>query len=727
MNIYSIVNFESTEVGLNSFQQLTTTTGGVLHRTVLGLNPSYERKRFSEYLRRIVCTNYATKCILKVRTPTIIEINPNSITGGMIPDKELPGIYRIATCTPEKTYSMNFNYTIKHKNMNKPVPELAFQMAFSYEVVAETDELLTTTEEEKGLIDQTDEGEGEVVDDHVSLYTDSSIEPNSDNESMFQEDRHSSSKNSSKLLHIDSNNKIEEATSTKTTMSQQSTTTTKSTSKVYCGMYTDSTGYYENSIEQLGLSEIQNNITQYYHIADATLNSRRTAAAYPQHIHTQDGVMLPPHTTREPGLIKTNKLVVIKYLRVYTIQIPCSVQILQILANVDVVTHVTLLMRQAIYLERIYRFNHSYTIHNINTNSSTNSSGSSDNKNYSLTAFTNKINLQSPGVTYLVNCLVKRIICITQHYAFEKDAQKHGKTTLSSKKQPVSALLRSVETIEALLHEVLAYPVVKDMMIYTYAAIEKLTYYTPTLCIPNNNTTTATTTAYVSDEGMHFESLLTTLDTHNIARILHPLLVPVSEDMRLLEEFLPLTRRSIVTTGNSYYFLDSGLECILYRSTNNTTTNTSTTTTGTATTNSTNSGKMFEHLLELEKADEKTLDLCMRSIAKVRKTTSLNAQSTTTAPTTAIDMTTTTPTEDSIIIPKFINYMYNSHFLLGYLQRRVLNLETIPRIQYCEAGSNTASVFARYLLEDHSDSGLIFAEFMEFIVAAVRRDLLTEE
>jgi hypothetical protein len=70
--------------------------------------------------------------------------------------------------------------------------------------------------------------------------------------------------------------------------------------------------------------------------------------------------------------------------------------------------------------------------------------------------------------------------------------------------------------------------------------------------------------------------------------------------------------------------------------------------------------------------------------------------------------------------------MYDALFLLGYVQRRLLNLETVPRIQLCEVGSASASAFAAHLLEDHSSSGLVYAQFIQFVLEVVKRDLSEE-
>jgi hypothetical protein len=738
-NVWCIVNFDSNEVGLDSLYSLAGPTGGAVHRSVLGLHPAQERVRLSEALRRAVTALQATRCVLKLRTLNLLKLLPETLSGGAVPDSELPGVLRIAACTPDKTLGMSFIYDVALKNDTKRYAEMVVQVAFSYETLAETEELLeppvpASTAAAGATGDAADglEGSG----DDASLYTDSSDEGGFTPGTETGSNRSSRQKHARRVRanplpgrrrHSDANKEAVGAPA-----------------KNPCKMRTtENGGFYEESVAQLGLAPVHEQVRKHYHVADAKLAARRQALQYSKFIGVQDGFMLPQDVNREGDLSTDHKLLVVRYLRIYTAKVVCSAQVLHLLACSDAATHITLQMRHALQLERQHRLYRLYTPENTKNygdsshRTTQNGIASADYDGTAhLKTFTDKINMQSPGVTLLVNTLIERIITIVREYAREKQERSRPaspprsrpasrgntpRTPMPSPGPPVSLSLSSPADVDALLVEVMAYPIVRDMLIYTFAAVDKLNLYTPTVGVDNR--------AYLSDDGAYFENNMCTLDAVNVARVLHPLLLPVSDDLRLAEEFLPLTRRSVVTSAQQYLYLDAGTECMLYRSTNAPTSGSHTAPTSTAPGQKEGGGR-FPHMLELAPLDTKTLEICANGVATARRETGSAARRSSSQlaqlgePALKTSASADKLPGEEVRAPRLVNSMYDALFLPNYLQRRLRNLDLVPRVHVCESGSASASAFAAHLLEDHSNSGLVFAQFLKFVTEVVKRDIV---
>eukprot|EP00428_Durinskia_dybowskii_P062563 CAMPEP_0170382846 /NCGR_PEP_ID=MMETSP0117_2-20130122/15163_1 /TAXON_ID=400756 /ORGANISM="Durinskia baltica, Strain CSIRO CS-38" /LENGTH=792 /DNA_ID=CAMNT_0010638517 /DNA_START=1 /DNA_END=2379 /DNA_ORIENTATION=- len=728
MNVWGIVNFDSQEIGLQSLHDTAVQSGGTLHRTVLGLQPAQERARLTELLRRSVISCQATRAILKMRGPNFLEFLPETVTGGIIPDPELPGVFRLSSCSPEKTVGMQFRYNSLQRLEGKQIAEVVLQMAFSYETLAETEDYLSSSVEQETNEAGVEEGEDD--DEEVSLYSDSSdVGPNSS--SSDESGIPSSSQRQARGARARSNRTFSGRNRASTDKSNVKSRNSKENrkngksggrkeEKAFCGLLTSPDGFFEKCVDAVGLTSILAQIVRNYHVADATLACRRQAAAKPKFVSVADSFMLNQDTNRLSELSNQHKLLVVKYLRIFTVKIPCSQYALHLLACTDVAAHVSLQMRRALQLERQHRLNCRYTPESTRMYGDSNmrdrqqTSSTDSYEDVALVAFTDKINMQSPGVTLLVNSLVKRIVTITREYTKEKqeraaleDATIKAKQTKSIRvtgagrnttpiatpspatiASAVATVLRDPAQVESILGEIMEYSVVKDMLIYTFAAVDKLTCFTPTVDTSNK--------AYVMDEGVCLESLCDSLDPVNIARVLHPLLVPV------------------VTSAEQHFLLDAGTECLLYRSAN-------APASGTSSSVSSSVGK-FESMLEVAPH--------VVSVARKDAITARKQASKSTAADQSSTISRNSESESEAVAgaithtaPRVVNYMYDGDFLLGYLQRRICSLEVLPRVQFCDVGTASASMFAAHLLIDHTRSGLVFAQFVQFVIEVVKRDL----
>lgn len=702
MNVWSVVNFESHEVGLSSLQPLCETTGGAAYRIVLGHHPAQERARLTEMLRRKLTTIRATRGVLKMRGSPLLDFVPELASGGLVPDTVLPGVYRVASCTPDSTFGMRVKYNTAHAKGTQVTDNIVLQMAFSYETLAATAEPLLPEDsaESKTAFEAVDEPLEEECDGAI-LYTDSS-----DEEYSRRSSKHS-----------------------------KGTAATASTRKIAadCEMLTDPQGYYEQSVGALGMRELHEQVARYYHVADATVQCRRQAGNPQYAARSRRGFLLSQCTNRPADLDKTRKLIVVKYLRVFTIVVECIPSIPKLFLDSNAQVQVSLHVRRAMQLERQQRLSHRYTAQSMSLTAEAT-------QHPAITAFASKINMQSPGVSYLVNSLVKCLIQLMHHYAVEKKVRRkeHDEKLKANRSSPNAVADDSLDTIMA---EVLADSTVKDRLIYTFASIDKLTFCAPLIAnrvakAGSSVKVTDDLRAYLSDEGGAFESQVCTGDGYNLARLLHPLLVPVSADLLLGENFVPLTRRSTVMCEQPCFLLDAGMEVLLYRGAgtmSSMSTQSSIGATSTAGLGQHHDAAAVSHLLAVCPMDESIADGCIHAAAQARfehpaVVQPNDADAAEEEPPTAPIVRTKSSKDKSQLgipnAPKVVSLMYDNRFLLGYLQRRLMCSELVPRVQVCDAGSATASLFAAYLLEDHSRSGLLYSEFVDFIREVVKRDMI---
>jgi len=142
VNIWAVTSFDGQEVGLWGLSPIAKRTGGFIHRCVLGDYPKDERCRFTKLLTKVLKAPMATKCIMKLRTSHLVDIDENGFSGHATPDEELPDIFRIASCTPDKGFAFSINY--KHESLlqddHPSQPKaIILQIAFSYDTLVEDD------------------------------------------------------------------------------------------------------------------------------------------------------------------------------------------------------------------------------------------------------------------------------------------------------------------------------------------------------------------------------------------------------------------------------------------------------------------------------------------------------------------------------------------------------------------------------------------------------------
>lgn len=73
VNIWGLADYESSEIGLTELMPLVEHTGGKLSRFVLGTDPASERSRFATEISRVVSTQVASKCLMKLRTSSLVS------------------------------------------------------------------------------------------------------------------------------------------------------------------------------------------------------------------------------------------------------------------------------------------------------------------------------------------------------------------------------------------------------------------------------------------------------------------------------------------------------------------------------------------------------------------------------------------------------------------------------------------------------------------------------
>ncbi len=142
VNLYSIVSFESQEVGLCRLSPLAEFTGGRLHRFVLGNYPKDEILRLKESLRRDLTKQIATKGVLKVRASKPVESQATKVTGYTCPDDLLPNVYRCARCCGDATIGLELAYgdasePEKVNSRGESSEVVYIQVAFAYETLVE--------------------------------------------------------------------------------------------------------------------------------------------------------------------------------------------------------------------------------------------------------------------------------------------------------------------------------------------------------------------------------------------------------------------------------------------------------------------------------------------------------------------------------------------------------------------------------------------------------------
>lgn len=147
VNIWAITSFEGQEIGLWGLSPLADRTGGYINRFILGDYPKDERIRFTKMLSKVLKNPLATKCILKVRTSSLVEIDENSFIGHATSDDELPGIFRVSSCTPDEGFAFYINFKHDALAQDQHPQQIqnrtaVLQVAFSYDTLVEDDQVL---------------------------------------------------------------------------------------------------------------------------------------------------------------------------------------------------------------------------------------------------------------------------------------------------------------------------------------------------------------------------------------------------------------------------------------------------------------------------------------------------------------------------------------------------------------------------------------------------------
>lgn len=161
VNMWGVASFDTDMIGLSSWFPLVKTTGGKIHRSVLGQVPKDERAVLTERLKRAIIPQVATKCLMKLRCSPQMNVGDSTATGNMKIDDDLPGVYRTASCFTDSTYA----FTLEHrligggKSEKEKMTGVVVQIAFQYNTLVEASnaDMSMLEEEDKEVAQQIKE------------------------------------------------------------------------------------------------------------------------------------------------------------------------------------------------------------------------------------------------------------------------------------------------------------------------------------------------------------------------------------------------------------------------------------------------------------------------------------------------------------------------------------------------------------------------------------------
>lgn len=166
-NIWSVVDFENQISPTRVLYPFAAATGGQVYKFVLGSTPALERSRLTLQLARTLGSTMATKTLLKIRMSTFMEQKLN-LTGHASPDSELPGIYRMAVCSPELAVGCCLEYKqALNEHDNNPSGNFVLQVAFSFNAMVENDDELI----DESCHDNQDKGDSVSADSTVQYIS----------------------------------------------------------------------------------------------------------------------------------------------------------------------------------------------------------------------------------------------------------------------------------------------------------------------------------------------------------------------------------------------------------------------------------------------------------------------------------------------------------------------------------------------------------------------------
>ena len=161
VNMWGVSSFDTDVIGLSSWYPLVRSTGGKVHRSVLGQIPKDERALLTEKMKRAIIPQIATKCLMKLRCSPQMNVGESSATGNMTTDEDLPGVYRTATCALDSSFA----FTLEHrfitggKSEKEKMSGVVVQMAFQYNTLVEatTSDALILEKEDKEFMEHIKE------------------------------------------------------------------------------------------------------------------------------------------------------------------------------------------------------------------------------------------------------------------------------------------------------------------------------------------------------------------------------------------------------------------------------------------------------------------------------------------------------------------------------------------------------------------------------------------
>ena len=78
VNMWGVSSFDTDVIGLSSWYPLVRSTGGKVHRSVLGQIPKDERALLTEKMKRAIIPQIATKCLMKLRCSPQMNVGESS-------------------------------------------------------------------------------------------------------------------------------------------------------------------------------------------------------------------------------------------------------------------------------------------------------------------------------------------------------------------------------------------------------------------------------------------------------------------------------------------------------------------------------------------------------------------------------------------------------------------------------------------------------------------------
>eukprot|EP01041_Mallomonas_annulata_P006979 gene6979-14185_t len=175
INIWAVSDVANRDIGLQDWSKLSQMTGGKMFRvSIHDGSAAIAKSVLTEQLSRVLTSQQAMKCLLKIRASSILDLQGMRCYGNMVEDSRLPGIFRSGAISQEDSvgFFVGYNSNVVVSMSSNDKPRIIIQMAFSYETLAESEELINEYEYDKVTVTEkatdTDKDTNTDTDTHPS-------------------------------------------------------------------------------------------------------------------------------------------------------------------------------------------------------------------------------------------------------------------------------------------------------------------------------------------------------------------------------------------------------------------------------------------------------------------------------------------------------------------------------------------------------------------------------